>query len=127
MRKLMIGTGTALALALAGCEGGAPEAANKIEVPGPEATENRLETMAEGQRNAVFFRGIQDAGHECQNVVSSEAAGEHQGFPIWTARCINGKEWTIVIGNDGTASVLNPAEAQLLDGNEAVAQNAQAE
>jgi hypothetical protein len=129
MRKLMIGTGAALALALAGCEGGAPEAANEVNavVPGPEATENRLETMPEGQRNAVFFRGIQDAGYECQNVVSSEAAGEHQGFPIWTARCINGREWTIVIGNDGTASVLNPAEAQLLGGNEAAAQNAQGE
>jgi hypothetical protein len=127
MRKLMIGTCAALAFALAGCEGGAPEAANEANdvVVGPEATENQLEALPEGQRNAVFIRALQDAGQECQHVESSTRAGEHQGFPLWTARCTGGTEWTIVIGNGGVAQILNPAEAALLEGNEAAAQNAQ--
>ena len=130
MRKLMIGTCAALAFALAGCEGGAPEAANEAnetQVAGPEATENQLEALPEGQRNAVFIRAIQDAGQQCQHVESSVRAGEHQGFPVWTARCTDGVEWTIVIGNDGVAQVLNPAEAELLGGNQAAAQNVQGE
>ncbi len=132
MRKLMIGTGAALAIVLASCEGGAPEAANEMEatnemVAGPEAAGNQLDALPEGQRNGVFIRAIQDAGQECQHVESSSRAGEHQGFPVWTARCTGGVEWTIVIGNDGVASVLNPAEAELLGGNQAAAQNAQGE
>ena len=131
MRKLMIGTCAALAFALAGCGGDAPEAAgeaNEANAAAPaEATGNQLEAMPEGQRNAVFIRAIQDAGQQCQHVESSVRAGEHQGFPVWTARCTDGVEWTIVIGNDGVAQVLNPAEAELLGGNQAAAQNVQGE
>jgi hypothetical protein len=126
MRKLMIGTVAALAATVAGCDGGAPEAANQqVEVPGPEATQNRLEAMPEGERNAVFIRAIRDAGQDCQYVESSSRAGEHRGFPVWTARCQGGGEWTIVLMNDGTASILNPAEARLVETNEAASQNAQ--
>ena len=129
MRKMMIGTCAALAVALAGCEGGTQQAANDAadvsNGAAPEATENQLEALPEGQRNAVFIRAIQDAGQQCQHVESSARAGEHEGFPVWTARCSGGTEWTIVIGNDGVAQVLNPAEAELLGGNAAAAQNGQ--
>ncbi|WP_129791910.1 hypothetical protein [Sphingosinicella sp. CPCC 101087] len=128
MRKLMIGTAAAVAAAVAGCDGGAPQPANQqVEVPGPEAVQNRLEEMPEAARNAVFVRAIRDSGQDCQHVESSSRAGEHQGFPVWTARCLGGVEWTIVIGNDGTASVLNPAEARLVETNDSAAQNAQGE
>ena len=126
MRKLMIGSCAALAIALAGC-GGAPEAANEANdvVVEPEATENQLEALPEGQRNAVFIRAIQDAGQECQHVQSSERAGEHQGFPVWNATCDGGGTWTIVIMNDGTAAVLNAEATALADANASATQNAQ--
>jgi hypothetical protein len=134
MRKLMIGTCAALGVALAACDGGTPEAADETAnlagnaaVESPAATQNQLEALSEGERNAVFIRAIQDAGQECQHVDSSARGGEHEGLPVWTARCQGGVEWTIVIGNDGVASVLNPAEAELLGGNQAAAQNAQGE
>ncbi len=135
MRKLMIGTCAALGVALAACDGGTPEAADETanlaanEAAGsPAATQNQLEALSEGERNAVFIRAIQDAGQECQHVESSARGGEHQGFPVWTARCAGGVEWTILIGNDGVVQVLNPAEAALLGGgNAAAAQNAQGE
>lgn len=125
MRMAVTAAGAALVMALAGCGDTGGETANKIEVPGPEAVQNRLEAMPEAQRNAVFIRAIQDAGQECQHVESSERAGEHQGFPVWNATCLGGGTWTIVVMNDGTAAVLNAAEAALAEGNQTAAQNAQ--
>ena len=120
MRRTIIGAGAVLAAALAGCDGGTEA---NVQVPGPEGAENRLEALPEGARNGVFIRAIRDAGRECQHVESSERAGEHQGFPVWQARCSDGGTWTIVVMNDGTAAVINADEVQLV--NQAAAQNAQ--
>jgi len=112
-------------LAIAGCGDVTPEGANKVTVPGPQATQNRLENLSEAERNAVFIRAIRDARQPCQHVESSARAGEYQGLPLWSARCENGVTWTIVIGNDGSAAVLNPAEAAQLGGNRAAPGNRQ--
>ena len=124
MRIIGYGAGAALILAASACDGGT-ETANKVEVPGPESVQNRLESMPEAQRNAVFIRAIRDADQQCQHVESSQRAGEHQGFPVWNATCAGGGTWTIVVMNDGTAAVLNDAEARLAGGNEAATQNGQ--
>ena len=108
----------ALLILVGGCGDVTPVSNNRVAVPGPEATQNRLENLSEGERNAVFIRAIRDAGLPCQQVESSARAGEHQGLPLWTARCENGVTWTIVLGNDGSAAVLNPNEAAQL-GNSA--------
>lgn len=118
MRILPTAALSALALAIAACGEVAPPQNNQVSVPGPDATENSLENLNEGQRNAVFIRAIRDSGQDCQHVDSSARAGEHQGLPLWTARCDNGVTWTIVLGNDGSAAVLNPNEAAAL-GNSA--------
>lgn len=123
MRTMIIMAGAALVLA--GCDGGAPETVNKAEPVGPEAVQNQLVAMPEGQRNAVFIRALQDAGQECQHVESSAPAGEHQGFPVWSARCSDGGNWTIVITNDGTAAVLDADERRLVGDNQAAPQNGQ--
>ena len=125
MRIIGYGAGAALILAAGACSDGGTETANKVEVPGPESVQNRLETMPEAQRNAVFIRAIRDADQQCQHVESSQRAGEHQGFPVWNATCAGGGTWTIVVMNDGTAAVLNDAEARLAGGNGAATQNAQ--
>ena len=125
MRKAFIGAGAALFLSLAGCDGSGTETASNVQVPGPQNIQNRLEAMPEAQRNAVFIRAIRDADQECQHVESSQPAGRHQGFPVWNATCAGGGTWTIVIMNDGTAAVLNDAEARLATGNMAGTQNVQ--
>lgn len=123
MQKLTIMAGAALLMV--GCDGGVPESANKVEPVGPGEVQNQLAAMPEGQRNAVFIRALQDAGEECPHVESSAPAGEHQGFPVWSARCSDGGNWTIVITNDGTATVLDADERRLVDDNEAAPQNGQ--
>ena len=123
MRKPVAAASAALILALAACEDAGTEA--NVQVPGPEAVQNRLEEMPEAARNAVFIRAIRDAGQECQHVQSSEPAGEHQGFPVWNATCDGGGTWTIVVMNDGTAAVLNAEETALVGANSSATQNAQ--
>ena len=103
---------------VAGCGDVTPVTNNRVAVPGPEATQNRLENLSEGERNAVFIRAIRDSGEDCQFVESSEPVGEHRGHPVWRARCEGGASFTIVVAADGGAQVINDAEARLAGFNE---------
>jgi hypothetical protein len=125
MRKAMAGAGAALIIGLSACGGTGGETANKAQGPGPDGIQNQLASMPEAQRNGVFIRAIRDARQECQHVESSRPGGEHQGLPVWNATCSGGGTFTIVIMNNGTATVLNAQEARLAGGNEAAPSNAQ--
>ena len=127
MRALIGVAATALALAACGDRGG--EDANRAEVNAVENASgdiaNRLAALPEGQRNAVFIRAIRDAGEDCQFVESSTPAGEYQGNPVWSAQCEGGSSWSIVVMPDGTAHLVNDAEARLVGVNQAAPQNVQ--
>jgi hypothetical protein len=73
---------------------------------GAPADARCIEHMPEAQRNAVFYRAIRDAGHECQQVGSSARSGESDGAPIWQARCRGGASWSIAITENGYALVV---------------------
>ena len=103
--------GTAMLLALGGCEQGPAEPTTNIQVPEGDY-QARLQAMPEGQRNAVFIRALRDAGRDCQGVVSSAYQGALQGRPTWTARCDDGVGWVIIIGRAGIAEVVNLVEAE---------------
>ncbi len=115
MRKLII---PGLMLGLAACQpdsapSGDPVGGNEAAAESQANVIDQLEALPEGQRNAVFIRALQDAAQPCQHVESSQRSGEYRGLPVWTARCTGGTDWTIVVNADGTAAVLNPAEAEL--------------
>jgi hypothetical protein len=120
MRRVMIGA--TLALLLAACDGGRREAgnaaANAAAANAVADTANQIAALPEGQRNAVFIRAIRDTGDDCQFVEGSEPAGDYRGYPVWRARCEGGATFTIVITADGTAQVINDAEARLAGFNE---------
>ena len=104
-----------LSILLAGCgsEGGAPQqetTQNALQTaPTGADYQAQLQSMSEGQRNAVFIRAIRDADRPCQHVERSSARGEINGAPAWTAVC-DGVEWTIIIGDAGVVQVTNEAE-----------------
>ena len=109
MRIVIAGAGLALMLALAGCERGAPEADDTpIDVAGADASQEALLALDEGQRNATFIRAIRDADADltCQSVESSAYVGEHEGLPMWTARCADGTDWALLLGPDATTQVM---------------------
>ena len=112
MRASLIPLGLAASLAACGSQP-APTAAN-ASGNAIENTANQLASLTEGQRNAVFIRALRDANQACQHVDSSESLGQYQGYPVWRAHCDNGAtNWTIVITADGTAQIINDAEARL--------------
>ena len=105
-----------LATIAAGCgPTGGPSQQGNEAVGSTADYQARLAAMPEGERNAVFIRALRDARLECQHVDSSESAGEYQNMPVWTARCTGGGNWTIVIGENGVAQILNADEARLID------------
>ncbi len=99
---------------LAACQAEPPAPRNEAEATaGATAVQNQIEVMPEGQRNAVFIRALLDAGQDCQHVAGSSRAGDHQGFPLWSVSCDNGRSFTIAIGNDGEAQVIDDQTARL--------------
>ena len=78
------------------------------------STGNAVAALSEAQRNIAFIRAIRDAGLECQHVESSSPAGTYRGMPVWRATCQGNRIWTIVLGNDNNAQILNAAEANLI-------------
>lgn len=119
MRQLMIVP--ALALLLAGCGGPEPEAERndataidrdaEANVTGNEAAGNALATVLnlnDRQRNAVFYRALDDAGITCSGVDSSERMPDQDGRPVWRANCrgISGSGHLISITPEGTANII---------------------
>jgi hypothetical protein len=105
--------GVLLALALiAGCErGDQPQASQQTQ--GTQAGyQARLQAMPEQERNAVFIRAIRDAGFDCQHVADSAYQGPVSDAPTWVAGCDDGSRWMIMIGNDGTAQVVDNADVR---------------
>jgi hypothetical protein len=100
-----------LTLSVAAC-GGVNQASNGTATNAAEPAGNQVAALSEEQRDAVFIRAIRDARLECQHVQGSMRVGEYRGMPVWRARCQGGGEWIIVVANDGTAQILNPAEAR---------------
>lgn len=93
------------------------QVANTIEntqLDNAMATQDRIEALPEPQRLAVFANAVRDSGQDCQEVESAEPGGTYRDLPVWRATCRGGTTWTIVVGNDGVASVLNPNEAALI-------------
>lgn len=123
MLKLTALMPAALAVLLAACQNNAPEPRNEAAA-GAQSVQNELAALPEGQRNAVFIRAIRDANQDCQHVESSTLVGEHQGFPLWSARCDGGRTFTIAIGNAGEAQVIDDSVARVA-GNDSAPANIQ--
>lgn len=83
-------------------------------VTSPAETQGNILGLPEPQRLALFANAIRDSGQECQEVESAAQGGTYRDLPVWRATCRDGTTWTIVVGNDNVASVLNPNEAALI-------------
>lgn len=116
MKSRMMGAAM-LATIAAACGPNAGNAPQQVDQQAATADySSQLAAMPDGERNAVFIRALRDARLDCQHVDSSERADDYQGMPVWTARCTGGGNWTIVIGANGVAQILNANEARLVTG-----------
>ena len=112
MTKPSLLAAAALGLTLAACDSrGEPTETTNIVVPKGDYAEE-IANLEPGQRDAVFLRAIRDAGRDCQGVESSSTQGNVDGNPAWTAVCVDGSQWVIILGRDGIAQVASVAELQ---------------
>ncbi len=98
-------------LALAGCNRAAP--ANEATVMAP--TTNYLatiEALPEGQRKGVFLRAIRDSGEDCQGVNTSQETKTGDGKPAWTATCLDGSTYVLVLDDKGMMTVVSSVKAR---------------
>lgn len=97
-------------LPLAACgQESSPTPTNNVAVD--NTYRERMASMNEGERNAVLFRAIRDAGRSCQGVTRSQGIDPVQGKPAWVATCDDGTPWLVVLGDDGIATVTNARPA----------------
>lgn len=94
----------AAALALSACD--SQPAAPPPLPQGPSAFQKQVAALTDAQRNAVFIRAIRDAGHDCQGVTGSVAKPPVGGDPLWHATCSDKATYGVVIGREGTATVV---------------------
>lgn len=110
MLKTIAFSASLAALLLAACNASPPQ-------PKPSATAARIDYLAainkltEQQRNATFYRAIEDAGFTCDSVAASVTQDPVQGHPAWEARCDDGRHWILVLFDDGVIQVLKTAPA----------------
>ena len=113
-RDSRIGLVAALAISTAACGGSSEPALNQPNRTNVHNVINQVAALSDRQRNAVFIRAIRDAGLECQHVDWSTRSGTYRTMPVWTVGCARNQVWIIVVGDDGIAQVLNPAEGLLI-------------
>ncbi|MGN6376956.1 MAG: hypothetical protein ACTHMG_15585 [Sphingomonas sp.] len=109
MKPIIISAGMAAVALLAGCQK-TPPASNQAAAANQTATSNtmsaadyeaKIAALPEPSRNGVFLRALQDAGYNCQKVVSSEQRAPMKGHPAWTVRCQRGIPFVAVIDDGG--------------------------
>lgn len=100
--------------ATAGCGQASDDAAANAAAANAAAAarEQREQTAAiaalpEGQRNAVLFRAIRDAGQACQQVTASAAETTTRGQQAWLATCDDKGQWLVIPGAGGVATVVD--------------------
>lgn len=109
--KTAIAAAALMILVLSACHQPSPQ--KKDVTPAASTTDDylkRINGLPQKQRDLVFFRAIDDAGFDCQDVKASEPRPKVQGYPAWTAHCVDGRDWVVVLENNGMVQVATPAQ-----------------
>lgn len=94
----------ALALAIGGCEQGAPPGnVTKISVANPHS--DRLKSLPQDLRQLGLMRAIRDSGRRCKRVVNGVHQQQHSGMEMWVALCEDGRHWAIFIAPNADVQV----------------------
>ena len=104
LRNLLPSLGLA-AILLTGCNQPQPTATPTAAAPKTDYLA-RINQLAPKQRDATFYRAIEDSGCVCDTVSSSQPQEAVQGHPAWDAHCSDGGHWTLVLFDDGILQVL---------------------
>lgn len=107
MRKVA-STGFAVVLTLAGCN--QSQSQNQAPQPEPQVRVRGAEQEQMHQLDALDLaialkRAIYDSGYTCSRIDKEGFVGNYKNLDEWTAHCVNGRDWAIFAGPDGSAQV----------------------
>lgn len=57
--------------------------------------EAKIAALPPALQRTTFFRAIQDADYECQNIVNVVPRGKPDGKPLWAVECDGGRQYVI--------------------------------
>ena len=100
-----------LALTLAACGQPAPQQNAAAPAPTPTVETDylqRINALPPKQRDVVFYRALDDAGSDCQAVSGSEPRAPVEGRPAWTAHCEDGRDWVVILQDNGMLQIATP-------------------
>ena len=113
MRDFRLLAAAPLALALAGCDGGAAEQSRtptRIANPGHE----ELQALSPDLQRLGVMRAIRDNGHRCQRVEATAYQEDFRNLAMWVALCNDGRHWALFIAPNRDTQVRNCADAREL-------------
>lgn len=95
--KLLIAGMTCGLLAACGGESATTATTNiaTAAVANTNAMEAKIAALPPALQRTTFFRAIQDADYECQNIVNVVPRGKPDGRPLWAVECNGGRQYVI--------------------------------
>ena len=92
------------AMLIAGCDGGDPSPRTK-SITAANPYQEKLAALGELDRSLALRRAVQDTGEPCKKIESSAYQGMYKSLHMWTARCSQGKDWSLFIAPNGDVQV----------------------
>ena len=68
---------------------------------GPDPVEAQIAALGPVQQRTAFFRAINDADYDCQNIVNVVSKGRIDGRPTWAVECNAGAQYIIALQRGG--------------------------
>ncbi|MEG3088776.1 hypothetical protein [Sphingomonas sp. PB4P5] len=85
-----------------------PAATGNVAAPaqtGPDPVEAQIAKLSPVQQRTAFFRAINDADYNCQNIVNVVSRGRVDGKPTWAVECNAGAQYLIRLQRGGIFQV----------------------
>ena len=122
MRRTLL-TALAGTLMITACDQPRQEQPKQQQIKVQSEEQKQLHKLNPLNRAIALRRAIYDSGFRCRRVDESGFVQEYKNLSMWTARCNDGKQWSIVVGADGSAQVRNCLEHKELGLPECVIQS----
>ena len=102
MNKAIVGIVLGCAM-LTGCGDPAPrsDAATKAADAGPDPMEAKIAALSPALQRTTFFRAINDANYDCQNIVNVVPRGRIEGKLNWAVECNRGAQYIVELQRGG--------------------------
>jgi hypothetical protein len=114
MGRIIVTTGLAAALALAGCDSGSGGGEPKVKTMkvGSEYID-KLKALSKDNQGLALRRAVQDTQQRCKRVLQSGYQEDYKNLSVWNLKCSDG-EYVLFIAPSGDVQVRSCEHAEKL-------------